>query len=303
MSTPNDALKVEWFYMSFHQEDRTRYLESRQRLCDETLETIAKYFDNIYNSHGLLTKKREKQIKFCAKRKLRHKITKRYNDKIRNLANQRYGRDDRRHERSYSHHQNYDKKYIHRNHNDHCGHNHPYKRDNKDCKSLPESEDKAFKPCHLHGSKSQHSFEKCFKNPKNQDKKSYDKKRPYEAHHNGKHHASKDEESRASVDSPPPSDNHALLSEDKEQHKEEQYHVHFEKKMKVGSQVAHVPRKKKSIESIVNTTLKKTCPTFLDNDLDLRSDLDLGNDSEDSVLMGLDSLMALDDVMNPFDFK
>ena len=49
MPTPNDALKVEWFYMSFHQEDCTRYLESRQRLCDETLETVTKYFDNIYN--------------------------------------------------------------------------------------------------------------------------------------------------------------------------------------------------------------------------------------------------------------
>ncbi len=28
MPTPNEALKIEWFYMSFHQEDRNRYLES-----------------------------------------------------------------------------------------------------------------------------------------------------------------------------------------------------------------------------------------------------------------------------------
>ena len=230
-------------------------------------------------------------------------MAKRYNDKICNLANQHYGH-DRRHERSYLHHQNYDKKYIRRNHNNHHSHNHAYKHDCKDRKSLPEHDDKALKPCHLHGLKSQHSFDKCFKNPKNQDKKSYSKKRAYEVHHNDERHASEDEESCAIVDLPPPSNNsHALPSEDKEQHEEEQYHVHFEKKIKVGFQVAHVPCKKKSVKSIVSTSLKKTRPTFLDDDLDLGSDLDLGNDPKNSVLMGLDSLMALDDVMHPFDFK
>ncbi len=67
--------------------------------------------------------------------------------------------------------------------------------------------------------------------------------------------------------------------------------------------MAHVLCKRKSVKSIVSTTLKKTRPTLLDNDLDLGSDLDLGKDPKDSVLMGLDSLMALDDVKNPFDFK
>ena len=120
-------------------------------------------------------------------------------------------------------------------------------------------------------------------------------------HHYNKHHASKGEESRASMDLPAPSDSHALPSEDKQQDKDKQYHVHFEKK-KVGSQVAHLPRKKKSVNSTVSTTLKKTHPTFLDNDLDP------GNDFKDSVLMGLESLMdadlkGFDDVMNPFDIK
>jgi hypothetical protein len=77
----------------------------------------------------------------------------------------------------------------------------------------------------------------------------------------------------------------------------------FDKNVKLGSQVAHVPCKRKSIKSIVSTTLKKTRPTFLDDNLNLRSNLDLGNDPNNSILMGLDSLMALDDVMNPFDFK
>ncbi len=52
----------------------------------------------------------------------------------------------------------------------------------------------------------------------------------------------------------------------------------------------------------MSTTLKKTPPTTLDDDLDL------GNNFKDSVLMGLDSLIdadlkGFDDIMNPFDFK
>ncbi len=61
MPVPNNALKIEWFYMSFHQEDRNRYLESGRRLCDETLTTVAKYLNNIFNSQmadGSLTRSR-----------------------------------------------------------------------------------------------------------------------------------------------------------------------------------------------------------------------------------------------------
>ena len=68
MPAPNNALKVEWFYMLFHQEYRTRYLESGQHLCKETLETVAKYLDNIFNlqvADSLFTKKQEKQIEFA----------------------------------------------------------------------------------------------------------------------------------------------------------------------------------------------------------------------------------------------
>ncbi len=106
MPAPNDALKIEWFYMSFHQEDRTWYLESGQRLCNKTLATVAKYFNNIFNLQmvdSLLTKKREKQIKFCAKRELRHKMSKHYNNKIHHFVNQRYGRNNRRHKHGHPH--------------------------------------------------------------------------------------------------------------------------------------------------------------------------------------------------------
>ena len=50
MHPPNQALQLEWFYMSFHKEDRAKYVESGQRLADETLKSLADYFDNIFNS-------------------------------------------------------------------------------------------------------------------------------------------------------------------------------------------------------------------------------------------------------------
>ena len=120
-------------------------------------------------------------------------------------------------------------------------------------------------------------------------------------HHNNERNAIKDEESSASVDSPPASNSPASQSEDKEQRDEEQYHVQFDKNVKVGPRMAHVPRKRKSAKSIVSTTLKKKRPTFLDDDLDIG--INFGNNPNDSVLLRLDSLMAIDGVTNPFDFK
>jgi hypothetical protein len=220
MPVPDDALKIEWFYMLFHQEDRTRYLESRRRLCDKTLATVAKYFDNIFNSQmadGSLTKKREKQIELCAKCELRHEMVKRYNDKICHFANQRYGHDDRRHKHGHLHHQTFNKSRPYKRDDRDKSH---YRHDGRNYKTLPKRKDKAFEgqPCHIHGPKSQHSFDKCYKNPRSQEKNFYNKKHSHEAHHNDEHKAIKDEESHASVDLPPASDSPALQSEDKEQH-------------------------------------------------------------------------------------
>ena len=66
----------------------------------------------------------------------------------------------------------------------------------------------------------------------------------------------------------------------------------------------HVPRKMKSAKATVSTTLNKKFHTFLDGDLD--TGLNFRNNPNDSVLMGLDSLLAADDtddVMKTFDFK
>jgi hypothetical protein len=36
--------------MSFHKEDRAKYVESSRRLFEEMLESLAEYFDNIFNT-------------------------------------------------------------------------------------------------------------------------------------------------------------------------------------------------------------------------------------------------------------
>jgi hypothetical protein len=88
MHPPNQAFQLEWFYMSFHKEDRVKYMESSQHLADETLKSLAKYFDNIFNSQvadGSLAKKRKCQIEQGVRREMRHELRKRYDEKVRQV--------------------------------------------------------------------------------------------------------------------------------------------------------------------------------------------------------------------------
>jgi hypothetical protein len=99
MHPPNQALQLEWFYMSFHQEDRAKYVERGRRLIEETLKSLAEYFKNIYNSQvadGSLHKKRECQIKQRVRRNMHHELCKRFDEKVRYATEQRYGGDNRR---------------------------------------------------------------------------------------------------------------------------------------------------------------------------------------------------------------
>jgi hypothetical protein len=64
--TPNEALQVEWFYMTFHKNDRSEYVRSGRQLEDETIVSLAEYFERLFNAHllnGTLVKKREEQIR------------------------------------------------------------------------------------------------------------------------------------------------------------------------------------------------------------------------------------------------
>jgi hypothetical protein len=89
MHPPNQALQLEWFYMSFHKEDRAKYVESGRRLIKETLESLAEYYENIFNSQvadGSLANKRERQIEQRVRRNMRHELCKRYDEKVRHVT-------------------------------------------------------------------------------------------------------------------------------------------------------------------------------------------------------------------------
>jgi hypothetical protein len=84
MQPPNKALQFEWFFMSFHAKDQAKYVKSGLRLSNETLESVTEYFENIFNlqvADGSLANKRERQIEQRMRRKMRHKLWKRFNKK------------------------------------------------------------------------------------------------------------------------------------------------------------------------------------------------------------------------------
>ncbi len=72
---PNKALQLKWFYMSFHSEDCVKYVESGQRLCDQMFESVAEYFENIFNlqvADVSLAKKCEHQIEHRVRHEMCH---------------------------------------------------------------------------------------------------------------------------------------------------------------------------------------------------------------------------------------
>jgi hypothetical protein len=88
MHPPNKALQFEWFYMSFHKEDRAKYVKSDRGLSNEALNSVAKYFKNIFNSQvadGSLAKKCKCQIKKHVRREINHELQKRFHEKVRRV--------------------------------------------------------------------------------------------------------------------------------------------------------------------------------------------------------------------------
>ncbi len=155
MHAPNQVLQLEWFYMSFHQEDRAKYMESGWGLIEETLESLAEYFKNIYNSQvadGSLHEKRELQIKQHVRRDMHHELCKRFDEKVCHATEQRYGGDNHRNRRP-ERFQCPNFKWQDRGNSDRCD-THD-KRDKKQDDKIPaEHNKKAFKPCSVHGPKS-----------------------------------------------------------------------------------------------------------------------------------------------------
>jgi hypothetical protein len=303
MHPPNQALQLEWFYMSFHKEDRAKYVESGQHLADETLESLTKYFDKFFNSQvadGSLAKRCKRQIEQRVRHKMRCELCKRYDEKVRQVMERHHG-GDVRHNKQPDKYRCSNFKWQDRGNRNHCD---TYdKRDKKrDDKTPPDRSDKAFKPCSVHGPKSKHTSEECYKNPRNNKRPLQDKKCPHEAHHNYAHYTSNDDELRSSRDTPVPSEDPASASsKSKKDHEDENYHLHVSKKMKAGCHVPHKSdhqRQRSEFQSSQKGKKRETPPTFLDNDLNFT----------DTVLMGLDSMddtvfKGPDDVTNPFDFN
>ena len=87
---PNESLTLKWFYMTFHKSERNQFIMSGRRLVDETIESVTEYFESLYNikkSSGKLQKQLEQRDhkKYEAQR---GSTKNRYNDKMRNMANE-----------------------------------------------------------------------------------------------------------------------------------------------------------------------------------------------------------------------
>jgi hypothetical protein len=75
LPTPNATLQVQWFYMSFHCLDRVEYVCSGRKLSNETLQTLAEYFESIFLawiSDGSIQRKYNEQLCLAAKPELCH---------------------------------------------------------------------------------------------------------------------------------------------------------------------------------------------------------------------------------------
>jgi hypothetical protein len=187
-ATAQQGATTQVVHMSFHSEDRAKYVESGQRLSNETLESVTEYSENIFNSQvadGSLAKKCECQIEHCVRCEMHHKLCKQYNKKVRHIMEQHQG-GDIRHSRQSNKYHRHNYKWQDRNHSGHCSNYDKHEKKQED-KTPSDCGNKAFKPCSMHGPKSKHTSEECCQNPKNQNKhQTHDKKRQNEVHHNDK---------------------------------------------------------------------------------------------------------------------
>ncbi len=74
--------------MSFYCLDHAEYVHSRRKLSNETLQTLAEYFESIFLgclSAGLIQKKYNEQLCFAIKCKLHHEPKERYREKLNRL--------------------------------------------------------------------------------------------------------------------------------------------------------------------------------------------------------------------------
>ncbi len=225
---------------------------------------------------------------------MRHELHKRYDEKVQQVTEQCY--------RGEGHHNKWPEQYWRSNFKwQDCGSHDRRDTYNKkqDDKTPRDCSEMAFKPCSVHRPKSKHTLEECYKNPRNEKNQVQDRKRPHEMHHNDARYTSDDDELCSSMNTPVPSEDPASASSrSKKDHKEENYHLHVSKNMKVGRHVPCKSDRRSKFQSSRKGKKGETTPTILDNDLNFA----------DTILMGLDSmddavLKGADDVTNSFNFN
>jgi len=182
IAMPNESFTLEWFYMTFHKSKREQFIVTGRQLVHETIESITEYFKSLYNikkSNGKLKLQLEQQDR--KKSEAQRGIVKhKYNNKVRNMANEsrtsrsRNYHDDHNHDRGYKTSRDSD-----------------YKHDKSKQNAPPEF---SGKPCHVHGDKAKHIYEKCRNNPKNHKSSSgnhdNNRKRNHDAHYHDKRYLS-----------------------------------------------------------------------------------------------------------------
>jgi len=255
--TPNEALQVEWFYMTFYKNDRSEYVRSGRQLEDETIVSLTKYFERLFHAHLLddtLVKKREEQIRQSTQSKLRHDLEERYKRKLRDF------------ERSQARHS------ANRTREDRSDRDHRGKsagpttsKDSRLDERKAPPEGSAKKPCHLHGSGSKHSYSECRENPKNRaanNNNNYNaKKHAHDAHyHDDCRHSSGEEEAYESSAGPAFSEGEVSASESHDGTPAENYHLenyHIPKKIRTDDVGHKSPKNQTTCGAVVKRTKKK----------------------------------------------
>jgi hypothetical protein len=121
--------------------------------------------------------------------------------------------------------------------------------------------DKYFKPCHVHGAESKHSYDECSCNPKNVSATNksnyYVKKCEHDAHYNDNRRLSCGDESPSECDTPVPSDGEVdnKSSDDSRSalnyHLETFYQTHKKRRLVEAADVGHKSPASKNRKSLV----------------------------------------------------
>ena len=74
---PSDKLALQWFYMTFHRNDRLEYVRSGKKLSDETIDTLTAYFQSLFAQRmndGTLERAEMDRLRNRAKRSMKAEI-------------------------------------------------------------------------------------------------------------------------------------------------------------------------------------------------------------------------------------